>query len=83
MEEEDHSGLVQSHLSLSNEREYPKNVSSVKAADRTVALTGLMNAEQGLTPGAEDLLRLIGLTHAQEKDEQYVRERIVQARLGE
>ena len=83
MEEEDHSGLVQNHLSLSNERADPKSVSAVKAADRTVALTGLMNAEQGLTPGAEDLLRLIGLTHAQEKDEQYVRERIVQARLGE
>ena len=76
--EDDHSGLVRNHLSLSNDG--PKNVSSIKAADRTVCLTSLMNAESALTPGAEALIRLVGLRHAQEKDEQYVRERIVQAR---
>ena len=79
--EDDHSGLVRNHLSLSNDG--PKNVSSIKAADRTVCLTSLMNAESALTPGAEALIRLVGLMHAQEKDEQYVRERIVQARLRE
>ena len=79
--EDDHSGLVRNHLSLSNDG--PKNVSSIKAADRTVCLTSLMNAESALTPGAEALIRLVGLRHAQEKDEQYVRERIVQARLRE
>ena len=79
--EDDHSGLVRNHLSLSNDG--PQNVSSIKAADRTVCLTSLMNAESALTPGAEALIRLVGLRHAQEKDEQYVRERIVQARLRE
>ena len=79
--EDDHSGLVRNHLSLSNDG--PKDVSSIKAADRTVCLTSLINAESALTPGAEALIRLVGLRHAQEKDEQFVRERIVQARLRE
>ena len=75
-------GLVRS-LSISNLKEDPSNASSIKTADRTVALTSLMGAEAQLTPDAEDLLRLIGLTHSQEEDEQHVREQIDQVRLRE
>ena len=72
-------GLVRA-LSTANVPE--KKVSTVKSADRSVVLTSLMGAESQLSPGAEDLLRLMGLTHAQVEDEKYVRERIDQAHLG-
>ena len=56
--------------------ENEKGISALKTADRTVALSSLMQHESQLSPGAEELLRLIGRTQSQEEDEQNIREQL-------
>ena len=48
----------------------------LRTADRTLALTSLMKQENQLTAGAEELLRLLGRTQAQQEDENQIRKQI-------